>query len=190
MKPHPAALLLCTAFAACTLAEPPVAAGVAAAAPCAGAADTATGPGAADVWALRQSIEHSPLYAAAAAGTGVAACTVASAGAGQLRFDYRFVSGNTLQVVRDPRIELLQQGAQFVSPLAQPALALLGEAERAAYGAGGCGIDWALPDEARPAPATPGSTETVYRGEACNCQAIVRRDAGGRITALTLKSAC
>ena len=38
--------------------------------------------------------------------------------------------------------------------------------------------------------ALPGPTETVFRGEVCNCQARIRRGGDGRVVGLLFKSTC
>jgi hypothetical protein len=188
MKLTYAAFLPCALLAACMSAElrpgPVPAGGVT----CADQTATATEAERNDERAWRESVERSPLFSAAA-GAGVERCTIARQAEGRTTLDYRFRGGNALQVSRDPAIEWLEQTARFAQPPAQPPMALLADAERSAYGSSGCGIDWSDP-ETRPAAGRPAGTESVYRGVACNCQAIVRRDAAGKATTLTLKSAC
>jgi hypothetical protein len=188
MKLTYAAFLPCALLAACMSAELPSSPVPAGDLTCASPSVAATEAQRPDIRALRQSVERSPLYTAAA-GAGVERCAIAWQSEGRTMLDYRFRGGNALQVSRDPAIEWLEQTAHFAQSPARPPLALLADAERAAYGSDGCGIDWNDP-ESRPAAGTPADTESVYRGAACNCQAIVRHDAAGRVTALTLKSAC
>jgi hypothetical protein len=64
----------------------------------------------------------------------------------------------------------------------------LTDAEQAAFGADGCGIDWRQP-ETRP-PDAERVTETIYRGDVCNCQARVRSDTAGHVAGLIVRSAC
>ena len=80
------------------------------------------------------------------------------------------------------------QEARFASPLAEDAVALLTRVEQASFGTPGCGIDWRQP-ETRPASDDPKATESIYRGDTCNCQARVRSDAAGHVTGLVFRSA-
>ena len=78
---------------------------------------------------------------------------------------------------------------RFAIPPPEPVADVLVRAEQAAFGAAGCGINWKHP-ETRAAEGNPGTTESVFRGDTCNCQARVRRDAAGRVTGLALRSNC
>jgi len=137
---------------------------------------------------LAQQLQHgalaSPLFAAGIAPSGIAACRVEGA-PGAVSVDYRATNGNELHVRRDDTIEYTEWEARFVAPPAQ-ATPLLQQAERAAFGAGGCGIDWQHPETR----SAGGGSEVRFRGDTCQCQAIVRRDAAGRVVALGLRSTC
>lgn len=79
--------------------------------------------------------------------------------------------------------------AVFSQPLTRDPIELLKGAERAQFGASGCGIDWLRPDvQASPSPA--GLSEQVFRGDVCNCQGRVCRDLQGNVRALQWRSAC
>jgi hypothetical protein len=102
---------------------------------------------------------------------------------------YVFADGATLRVTRDPTIEYSDQEAQFGAALTDDPVALLTRAEHSGFGSEGCGIDWQhAATEAAAEDAK--STEQVYRGEVCNCQARVRRNAGGKVVGLLLRSTC
>lgn len=138
--------------------------------------------------ALQRSVESGPLYDAAAASSGIAACRIRR-DQDALVLEYRFGNGATLRVERDARLEYTDTAAGFASPPSEPVVDILMRAERAAFGTAGCGIDWEHP-ETQAADAKPGMAESVYRGDTCNCQARIRRDATGRVVALALRSAC
>lgn len=178
-----AALSLLGGLAACTQPAP------AASAACIVAGAPLTAPQAREAAAWQAAIEQGPLYAAVSASSPRAACELARDADGQLTLRYRFGDGNTLRASRNPAIEYDEQSARFERPPAEDALALLARAERAAFGDGGCGIAW-TPDESGALDGEPGVTETVYRGEVCNCQARVRRGAQGQLLGLLLRSAC
>ena len=61
-------------------------------------------------------------------------------------------------------------------------------------GAGRFEVSFALEKNNRPkldvAVRIPGATETIYRGDTCNCQARVRKDKAGRTVGLVFRSAC
>lgn len=137
---------------------------------------------------LRTTIEGGPLYRAAAADTEAASCRVASE-SGAITLEYTFRDGGSIRVRRDPRIEYSSQEVRLTRPLEEMPVAILARAEALAFPGGGCGIDWRAPERA-PAADDPAATETIYRGEVCNCQARVRADAGGRVIGLILRSAC
>jgi hypothetical protein len=153
----------------------------------AGSGDAATPPDPATVGEFRQSIEAGPLYAMAADEGALAACRI-SREATRLVLEYSFANGASLRAERDPTIEYAEQDVRFASPREADPAAALARAEQASFGASGCGIDWRQ-GTAEPAAAAP-SAETVYRGDLCNCQARVRRDAAGRVVGLIFRSAC
>jgi hypothetical protein len=137
---------------------------------------------------LRTTIEGGPLYRAAAADSEVAACRVTSE-SGAITLEYSFRDGGSMRVRRDARIEYTSQEVRLTRPLEEMPVAILARAEESAFAGGGCGIDWRSPERA-PAADDPTSTETIYRGDVCNCQARVRADASGRVIGLILRSAC
>lgn len=140
--------------------------------------------------ALRRSIERGPLYAAATAGSTsrLAACRVEQSSEA-MTLHCNFTDGSRVRATHDPRIEYSEQVARLVASIGVPAIVALQRAERAAFGAEGCGIDWRR-NEARIAPAEAGATDTVFSGEVCNCQGRIRSDASGRVVELAFKSAC
>ena len=153
------------------------------------ATDAATPQQAQGAVEWRLSVERGPLYAAAIASSPVENCELRAEPDGQITLAYRLRDGGSLQAVRNPAIEYTEQTARLRLPAADDPLALLARAERAAFGDAGCGIDWKQADT-QPADDERGGTETVYRGEACNCQARVRRDGAGQVRGLLLRSAC
>jgi hypothetical protein len=177
-------LTLC-GLSACTQPAPAAATSTA----CVAAGAPLTPQQARDAAEWQAAVEQGPLYAAASASSPRSACELALDADGQLTLSYRFRDGNALRASRNPAIEYDEQSVRFEQPPAEDALALLARAERAAFSDGGCGIDW-KPDEVGAVDGQPGVTETVYRGDVCNCQARVRRGAQGQVLALLLRSAC
>ena len=137
---------------------------------------------------LRHTVETGPVYALMVRKAGLTSCRIGNE-SGRLELDYRFLDGGSLRVRHDPSIEYDDLEARFASPLAEAAIALLTRVEQASFGATGCGIDWRQA-ETRPAGDDPKATESIYRGDTCNCQARVRSDAAGRVTGLVFRSAC
>jgi hypothetical protein len=137
--------------------------------------------------ALRSAVESGPLYVIPAA-AGVAACTV-SVDEGAIILEYRFRNGGRLTVKRDLRIEYTEQVAQLHLARDKNPVAVLADAERAAFGASGCGIDWNAPDT-KAAEDGSRTTQTLYYGDVCNCRAGIRRDAAKRVIELMLRSVC
>lgn len=137
---------------------------------------------------LRRTVETGPVYALMARKAGVTSCRTRNE-SGRLELDYRFLDGGSLCVRHDPSIEYNDLEARFASPLAEDAIALLTRVEQASLGATGCGIDWRQA-ETRHVSDDPKATESIYRGDTCNCQARVRSDAAGRVTGILFRSAC
>lgn len=142
-----------------------------------------------DTAALRHTIEASRLYKVPADAEGLAACRIRYPDGLALQVEYRFNRGGSLWVKRDPRIEYTELDARYRLPPGVAAKDLLVDAEQSLFGQSGCGIEWRDP-ETRPADGEPGVTETIYRGEVCNCQGRVRTDADGQIVGLSFRSAC
>ena len=156
--------------------------------PCAGSDTPATNEDAFALAALRRSTEMGPLYAALLAVSPLESCRVRSE-LNASTLTYRFAGGGSLRVTRDARIEYTEQEAQFVVPPLQAPAALLLRVERAEFGAAGCGIDWQRAERASP-EVNAGAIDTVFRGDVCNCQARIRRNAAGHVVGLALRSTC
>lgn len=136
---------------------------------------------------LRRSVEAGPLYAIANA-TGLSTCRATFA-SGMMELEYGFRDGASLSVKRDESIEYGEQQVRFASPPAEDPVVVLTRAERAMFGADGCSIDWRQSETQRTDDGS-GQVETVFRGEACNCQARIRRNVSGDVVGLALRSAC
>jgi hypothetical protein len=136
---------------------------------------------------LRAAAEKSPLFLAAASGRPFTSCQAASQGSA-LTLEYRFENGATFVAASDSQIEYSNQEATFPAPPGEDAAAILQRAEREAFGPDGCGIDWKASTTETSTNAR--STAQVFRGTACSCQARIRRDAGGRVIGLQLRSSC
>jgi hypothetical protein len=183
---------LAVSVAACS-ASPPRAAAQATQAAASAAADCvadATLPADARTAAstFQRAVESGPLFAAEGGRAAVESCRVAVA-EGATSLDYRFRGGGSLHASTDPRLESSELAARFSAAPADDPDAILKRAERASFGDQGCGIDW-KEAETREASDEKGATDRIYRGDSCNCQARVRRDGGGKVVALTLRSAC
>ncbi|GAA5181832.1 hypothetical protein GCM10025771_29680 [Niveibacterium umoris] len=139
--------------------------------------------------ALRDATEKGPLFVTLARHSALRSCETRSNGAAALTLRYRFANGDRLIVQRDATIEFLDQSAQLKNGMTEPPESVLSAAEIAAFGEGGCGIDWKSPESSASADH-PAEVTYIYRGETCNCQARIRRAANGRLIALTLRSAC
>ncbi len=139
--------------------------------------------------ALQRNIETSPLFTIPASGSGLSACRIRYQPDAVIALEYQFKQGGWLHVKRDARIEYTEQDARFALTSNELPEAIMARAEHAAFGADGCGIDWRQP-ETRPSDEVSGAIETLFRGDACNCQARIRRDANGRVIGLMLRSAC
>ena len=135
---------------------------------------------------LRQAVEKGPFFAIASR-AGVASCRVGGED-GAITLDYTFRDGAGLQVTRNPKTEYTDQDVRLSSPLGENPVDVLRRAEQAAFDSG-CGIDWGRVETSKPGDE-PEATESVYRGDVCNCQARARSDASGRVLRLQLRSAC
>jgi len=108
---------------------------------------------------------------------------------GLFSFECRFFDGALLRAKHDVHIEYFEQEVQFLLPPTEDPVAILARAERASFGPEGCGINWRR-SEIQSVKDISGITEMVFRGEVCNCQARIRRDAANNVIGLMLRSVC
>ncbi|MCI0666813.1 MAG: hypothetical protein L0Y43_02010 [Methylococcaceae bacterium] len=139
--------------------------------------------------ALRRNYETSPLYTIPASAKGLAECRIHYQPDGVIALEYLFRDGDWPHVRRDASIEYTELDARFTLNSNERPEAILAHAERAVFGAEGCGMDWRQP-ETRPADEDPGLTEAIFRGEVCNCQARLRRNKDNPVVWFNLRSAC
>jgi hypothetical protein len=137
---------------------------------------------------FQRTVESTPLFTISARHAGVSSCRIGYE-SGMASVEYQFRDGGWLRSKRDSRIEYSDQEVRFAVPLAESPIAILTDAERAAFGDSGCGMDW-KETETTPAEDDRTAVEVIYRGDTCNCQARIRSDAGGRVTGLVFRSAC
>ena len=184
------ALALC-ALAACAGAPPEPAKATDTAASTSSCSSVGEAPSAqqgADAQALRGATERGPAFATLRAASPVQTCSVRYE-PGVVEIEWRMRDGGWLRVARDARIELYSQEVHLVTPPAEEPGAWLKKAATAAFGEGSCGIDWRHAESETPS-SEPGTTEQVFRGDACNCQARLRRDSAQRVVGATLRRAC
>jgi hypothetical protein len=136
---------------------------------------------------LRRSVESEKLFTIPAS-AGIASCSVKYADAAT-QIEYLFKAGGTLTVKRDMGLEYSEQSAHFSLDPSADASAILQDAERHAFGPQGCGIDWQHSGK-EAAENDPKATDTVFRGDTCNCQARMRRVPQSGMVWLVLRSAC
>lgn len=136
---------------------------------------------------LRNRIEKGPLYTVPAKVEGISACSIGY-DSGVIALEYRFRSGGWLHVQHDARIEYTNQESDFELPPGENSKDILVRAERSTFGPNGCGIDWQNPETKK--SDDHGVAETVFHGDVCNCQARIRRGAGGKTVGLMLRSTC
>lgn len=139
--------------------------------------------------ALKQAIETSPFYTIPAASKGLPSCDLRFNPDGEMELEYHFLDGNWLQVKRNARIEYTEQNVRLNLLLPEQPETILARAEQSAFGTNGCGIDWQQ-SETQLAEDDRNVTETLFRGDVCNCQARIRRNAYGRVVGFMLRSAC
>jgi len=137
---------------------------------------------------LQRTVETGPLYAAIAGKANLASCRVGN-DSGAATLEYKFSDGGWMRVTRDSRIEYSSHEVRFGAAYPDSAIEVLTRAEQAAFGTGGCGVDWRQPERS-PAADDATATETIYRGSVCNCQARVRSDGAGRTLGLMFRSTC
>jgi len=136
---------------------------------------------------FQAQVESGPFYRELAGKAGKSeACAIRRDG-DTIKLTYTFAEEGRLEATVNPAIEFAEQRASMRSIIEQRALALLHDAEKHAFGADGCGIEWKEPE--KEVTDAPGSSAVVYRGDACNCQAREVFE-GGRITAIVQRSAC
>jgi len=132
---------------------------------------------------LRRGLPSSPLVRR----LGPAASCSATVEDGSVRIE--IAAGRArLEVRHDPSIEFAEQRFSATGLSRNSGIVLLQRTERWAFGKGGCGIDWKKAPEIEIDPVT-GVRESVYRGEACNCQGRLLYSRN-RVTGLVFRSAC
>ena len=150
-------------------------------------APSSTAPDSKTLTELRRAAEASPLFQAASARRALVSCEVTSQ-TSLLTLIFRFSDKTSFTIGRDPQIEYTSQEVAFAQPLADDASTILKRGEREAFGADGCGIDWSA---AQTEPSADGvSSDRVFRGDVCQCQARIRRDRTGRVIGLLFRSTC
>jgi hypothetical protein len=118
---------------------------------------------------VRKQGEEGALFAALKARGAVVSCK-AEGDRERLQLTWTFGKAGKLVVASTPAIEASDRSAHIVLPEAE-ALALAKAEEKRAFGAEGCGIDWAAAPEADDGD-DKGSTEKVWRApEGTNCSA-------------------
>jgi len=137
---------------------------------------------------LRHHIEAGPLYQTLKQRLGPPRSCARSVQGRALRLAYEFPRNGALVAQIDPRIEFSEQRVKLQGLEEVEAKSLLQAAETNAFGATGCGINWERPVTEEPG-TFGGSSEVVYRGDACSCQArVVYEDE--KVIGLVLRSAC
>ena len=149
-------------------------------APTAAAADVAAG--------LLAGIDHNPLYVALVPQTGRPGCRLRFQDGGAVQLEV-VLKGGTLTLRNDPGLESTEQRLRVRTPLRVQPEALLADAEHFLYGEKGCRIDWAQAETVQSSQKSK-ATETVWHGDVCNCRAGVEKSAGGRVTAVSIRSTC
>jgi hypothetical protein len=155
---------------------------------CARIGESASAQQVADATALRAATERGPVFATLEASSSPQACRVRFE-PGAVEIHWRMTNGGWLRVARDSRIELYEQEVRLAVPLGEEPTAWLRRAAVAAFGEGACGIEWRA-FETEQAADDPSLTEQVFRGDVCNCQARLRRDAANRVVGALLRRAC
>lgn len=136
--------------------------------------------------AAKRETESSPFYRAAEQRLGQASACELTPQSGALQLSYRFGGEVILTAHFDPRIEYTEQRLVTTIFSDVEAVALLKATEIAVFGNDGCGIAWEhsereeLPDD---------SSEEIFRGEICNCQARIAYRSG-QPTAIIFRKTC
>jgi hypothetical protein len=138
--------------------------------------------------ALQRTVATGPFYAAVAGMADLASCRIGN-DSGAATLEFKFSDGGWMRVTRDARIEYSSQEVRFGSAYTDNPLDVLTRAEQTAFGTDGCGVDWRK-SQRSPAADDATATETIYRGDVCNCQARVRSDSAGHTLGLIFRSAC
>ena len=138
---------------------------------------------------LERTINTSPFYTIPASTEDLTSCDARLSPEGDIELEYHFRNGSWLQVKRNERIEYMELNVRLNQKLTDQPETILARAERAAFGASGCGIYW-LQSETHPSADDRKVTETLFHGDICNCQARIRHSGSSHAVELMLKSAC
>jgi hypothetical protein len=137
---------------------------------------------------FRVNVESSILYKMVTSQKNITSCQIAFTPGGNFFIQYKFPDKTRFSVERNPTTEHTEEIAHI--EISTPPETLLKQIEKANFSIrDGCKIDWADP-EIRKSKIIDGATDTIFRGEVCNCQARIQRSAMGRVTELGFKSTC
>jgi len=135
---------------------------------------------------LHKSLVSSPFYRELTRRFGKPLSCRVEANDGNISVTFEFRDHAKLFGEANQKLETSQQRMEVRGVAEKTALALLKTAEKRAYRAAGCGIDWKKSETEK---ADSGAHEVIFRGAACNCQGrIVYQEKA--VVALVLKSAC
>ncbi len=135
---------------------------------------------------LQQQVKAGPFYQSLQREFGQPlTCTLEIKGSA-IGLTYTFRNRARLTARIDSQIETSEQRLQTPRMDQAKAVTLLKAAEKYAYAPNGCGIAWDQPEDS---PGAAGSSEAIYRGDTCNCQARVTLKNHFAVL-LILKSAC
>ena len=137
---------------------------------------------------FRRTVEAGPLFAALTQKFGKPNEPKVQADADGVTLTYQFHGGAHLEAKSNPAIEHWEQTATLPGLSRERALRLLKAAAQTGFGEGGCGLDWAKPEE-QSDDGAKGLHSVVYRGDGCNCQARILMK-GKVIMGLALSSSC
>jgi hypothetical protein len=137
---------------------------------------------------LQRRVEGGPFYKKMLQQLGDPQSCKAKLDGDNIWLSYAFRDDARLDARINSTIESSEQRAAFRGLSRKEALALLKKGESNSFSRDGCGIDWNRPED-RAMADLPGSRETEFRGDSCNCQARVVYQ-GNVVVALVLRSAC
>jgi hypothetical protein len=136
---------------------------------------------------LLKQLLASPFYRYAAARFGGARMCTPSLETDSAAVTIGFGKRAQLSASVSPSVELSEQRLDTPGLSSERAKILLRQQVEAVYGADACGIDWNNPQMQK--SAEPAVTDTLYRGDTCNCQARIRY-VKGIVSRVSVRSTC
>jgi hypothetical protein len=136
---------------------------------------------------FRALMEKGVFFQSASLNQKPVSCGLAFVSNGSFFVQYKFLDKSWLSIERNSSAERTEQVAR--AHFSENPEAILKKVEKSLFPPNGCGITWQEPEVTK-STTSFGAVNTVFKGDACSCQARVQRSATGKVVELAFKSTC